>query len=51
MLERKMGYICNKFSSKINVNINLLHFIYNGNKINLEIKFKDQTNTIDKNRN
>ena len=49
--EDKMKDIYNKFSSKLNLNINLLYFIYNGNQINLELTFKEQANSLDKNRN
>ena len=49
--EDKMRDICKKFSSKINIDINLLLFIYNGNKINFELRFKDQANILDSNRN
>ena len=47
----KMKDICNKFSSKINVNINMLYFLYNGNQINLELTFEEQANSFDNNRN
>ena len=33
--EDKMKNICNKYSSKININLNSLFFIYGGNQINL----------------
>ena len=49
--EDKMKDICNKFSSKINININFLYFLYNGNQINLELTFKEQVNSFDNNRN
>ena len=49
--EDKMKYICNKFSSKIKLNLDSLYFIYNGNKINLDLNFKEQANSIDKKRN
>ena len=49
--EDKMKNICNKFASKIEVNLNSLYFIYNGNTINLELKYEETVNSIDKNRN
>ena len=49
--EDKMKNICNKYVSKINININSLIFIYGGNKINYEISFQEQANSIDKERN
>ena len=49
--EDKMKNICNKYASKINININSLIFIYGGNKINYEISFQEQANSIDKERN
>ncbi len=48
--EDKMKNICNKYSSKINININLLLFIYGGNQINFDLSFKEQANSIDKER-
>ena len=47
----KMKNICNKYASKINININSLIFIYGANKINYEISFQEQANSIDKERN
>ena len=49
--EDKMKTICNKFSSKIMLNLDSLYFIYNGKQINLDLNFKEQVNSIDKNRN
>ena len=46
-----MKNICNKYASKIHININSLIFIYGGNKINYEISFQEQANSIDKERN
>jgi len=46
-----MKEICYKFSSKINININSLYFIYNGNQINENLTFKEQANSLDNNRN
>ena len=49
--EDKMKNICNKYASKINININSLIFIYGANKINYELSFQEQANSIDKERN
>ena len=49
--EEKMKDICQRCATKIDININSLLFIYNGNKINYELTFKQQTNSIDNNRN
>ena len=46
-----MENICNKFGTKIKMDINQLLFLYNGNKINLNSKFKEQINKIDNERN
>ena len=49
--EDKMKDICLKFTSKINVNINKIYCIYNGNIINMELKYNEIVNRIDKERN
>ena len=49
--EDKMNNICIKYSSKINININSLLFIYGGNQIKLELSFNEQANSFDKERN
>ena len=49
--EDKMEIICNKYVSKIDININSLIFIYSGNQINFKLSFRDQANSIDKERN
>ena len=45
-----MKNICNKFLSKIEKNINSLYFIYNGSKINNDLTFYEQANSVDKQR-
>ena len=45
----KMKDICKSFSAKINKNMNSLLFLYEGNKINFELSFKEQANYIDRN--
>lgn len=47
----KMKDICKKYSSKIENDINTLYFIYDSNKINLELTFEQIINEIDKDRN
>ena len=46
-----MQNICTKFAKKLFLDINSLFFIYNGNKINLQLKFSDIINETDKDRN
>ena len=46
-----MKDICHKFSSKINIDINNLYFLYGGEKIKEELKFYQQTKKIDLERN
>ena len=43
----KMKIICQKFVNKIESNLNSLLFLYGGNQINMELKFKEQANIID----
>ena len=49
--EDKIKDICQKFATKIENNINSLIFLYGGNQINMELKFKEQANLMDINRN
>ena len=49
--EDKIKDICQKYATKINNNINSLLFLYGGNKINMELKFKEQANSMDINNN
>ena len=46
-IEDKMKDICEKYSRKINKEMNSLVFLYGGNQINFELKFKDQANHLD----
>ena len=46
-----MKDICQRYSNKIDKNINSFIFLYGGNQINFQLKFKDQANIIDKERN
>jgi hypothetical protein len=41
--EQKMKYICEKYCNKINMNINSLLFLCQGNKLNMENKFEEYT--------
>ena len=38
---QKMKDICIKFSTKLNIDINKIYFLYNGDKLNEELKLKD----------
>ena len=49
--EDKMKDICQKYATKVNENINSLLFLYGGNKINFELRYKEQANSIDNNNN
>ena len=46
--EDKMKDICNKYSTKINKNMNSLLFLYEGNKVNFDLSFKEHINDKDK---
>ena len=47
----KMKDIINKFVIKVEKDINNLYFMYNGNIINIELKYKDIINETDKKNN
>ena len=47
----KMKVICQKYATKIGINMNSLVFLYGGNQINLDLSFKEQANSIDRGRN
>ena len=49
--EDKMKDICNRFAIKNDKNINSLIFLYGGSKVNYELTFKQQANSIDNNIN
>ena len=51
MKEERMRDICIKLSSKIDININNIYLLYNGNIINMELKYKEIINKIDNDRN
>ena len=43
----KMKDICQKYATKIDKNIDSLLFLYEGSKINFDLTFSNQANTID----
>ena len=47
----KIKDICQKFATKIERNINSLLFLYDGNLINMELRFKEQANLMDMKKN
>ena len=47
----KMLDICKKFSTKSNLELNNLYFLYGGSKINLNMTFQETANSIDNGRN
>ena len=44
----KMKYICQKYSTKVKINLDSLLFLYGGNKINFALNFESQANSLDK---
>ena len=49
--EDKMKNICENYSNKINKNMNSLIFLYGGNKVNFDLSFEEQVNSIDRSIN
>ena len=49
--EDKMRDICQKYATKVNENLNSLLFLYWGSRINFELKFKEQANSLDNDNN
>ena len=49
--ENKIKDICQKFATKVGININSLTFLYGGNQMNMKLKFKEQANSFDQNNN
>ena len=45
--EDKIKDICQKFAIKIESKINSLIFLYGGTQMNMELKFKEQANSMD----
>ena len=50
-VEEKIKDICNRFASKVAIDINSLYFLYDKNLLNLDLTFKDQVNSNDKKSN
>ena len=46
--EDKIKDICQKYTTEINSNINSLLFLYEGNQMNMDLKFIEHANSIDK---
>ena len=46
--EEKLKEICEKFAIKIQIDLNKLFFLYNGNQIDKELTFEKQINEKDK---
>ena len=49
--EDKIKDICQKYVAILESNINSFIFLYGGNQMNMELKFKEQANLMDINRN
>ena len=47
-IEDKMKDICQKFSNKMNKNLNSYYFLYGGNPLNFQLRFKELANFIDR---
>ena len=47
--EDKMKDICKNYSNKINKKMNSLFFLYEGNKVNFDLSFREQANFTDRN--
>ena len=50
-MEDKMRYICQKYATKIEEDLNSLLFLYEGKQLNFDLKLKDQANSLDRNTN
>ena len=49
--ENKMKDICQKFITKMNMDINSVYFIYGGGQLNLDLTFQQHANSLDKENN
>ena len=49
--QNKMADICQKFSSKIDIDIDQIYFISKGNQLNLDLTFFQLSGSVDKNSN
>ena len=48
--ENTMKDICNKYASKIGIDINSLTFLFDGNKINLKLTYNQIFKRLDKDK-
>ena len=46
-IDDKMKYICEKFSTEINKEMNSLLFLHGGKQVNFDLKFKEQADSFD----
>ena len=49
--EDKIRDICQKLSTKVDTNINSLIFLYGGKPMNMDLRFKEQANSLDRSNN
>jgi len=49
--EEKMRNICQKYESKIGINMNFLVFLYGGNQLKFDLSFQEQATSPDRTRN
>ena len=49
--EDKIRDICQKYSAKIETNMNSLLFLYGGIKLDMDLRFKEQANSFDRSNN
>ena len=49
--EEKMKDICQRFATKAQINLDSFVFLYSGNKLNFDLAFKDQANSMDNKSN
>ena len=48
--EDKMRKVCSKFTQKVQIDLNKLHFMYSGNIVNLDLSVEQLINKTDKER-
>ena len=49
--EDKIRDICQKLSNKIETNLKLLQFLYGGEPLNMDLRFKEHANSLDRSNN
>ena len=49
--EDKIRDICQKYTAKIETNVNTLIFLYDGKLLNMDLRFKEQANSLDRTNN